>query len=227
MAEDLKLSLLAFEIVRDSIAMPDENLEYDTFVKNKAFFDTNNEWALQYRKVFPAINRAFARLQQYGKLPYFNDTLSVSVDDNRNYYVDLSNLGSVSVKYVYRYIGYGRWKNYDFRISNDKLYILGYYPFEDIEVEYTKKIPHFTYDDIYVTTVTDEGVEYEDSNLDLSTYGIGEQEFEFVKMYAEAQITEEVDPNLANNKLALAENYFSDLERKTASHAPYGVRRVF
>lgn len=211
----LTLSRLAYEIVRDSIAMPNNTeLEYEAFC-DKENYRVNSDWSLQVRKVFPTINKAFARLAQYGKLPYFTEDLTFKRDENMNAYADISEIDYASIKNVYRMIygGKGDWFNYDFRIANNgkTLYLASYFPYTDASIEYQKSIPNFTEDDIVA-------IEYEngavvDNNIDLSEeYGIDSIMYQIIKSYASALIISEIDQTKGNNDLIYAENQMADLE---------------
>lgn len=211
----LTLSRLAYEIVRDSITMANNTeLEYVAFC-DKENYRVNSDWSLQVRKVFPAINKAFARLAQYGKLPYFTEELTVKRDGNLNTYADISEVPYASIKnaYVMIYGGKGDWRNFEYRITNNgkTLYITSYCTSGTINIEYQKEIPNFSEDDIVAIEYEDGAIV--DNNIDLSEeYGIDSIMFQIIKSYASALITSEIDQSKGSNDLIYAENLMADLE---------------
>lgn len=241
--EDLKLSRLAYETITDSIVLA-YNSEfygpsgYHAFLQKQDYFTTNSDFAMQYRKVFPAINIAIARLQQYDKLPYFYEKLNVYKEDNECY-ASLKGVAYRNIVNVFRRTGNGGWTNYAFNIQGEKLIIHGEVPFDKtdedgntcgrVEIEYKKRIPIFSSDDIVVDTIdsADGGIEYSDNNIDLADYGLGELEFQFVKLYAESEIITELDPTTGFNKKSIAENYYSDLTTHMPTYTQRKIARVF
>lgn len=240
---DLKLSRLVYEVIIDSIVLP-YNSEfygasgYQAFLQKQDYFTTNSDFAMQYRKAFPAINIAIARLQQYNKLPYFYQKLNVYKEDNE-YYASLEGIEYQSIANVFRKTGNGGWNNYEFNIQEEKIIIHGSIPIDTeddegtacgrVEIEYKKRIPIFSANDIVVDSVnSDDGsIEYSDNNIDLKDYGFTELEFQFVKLYAESDIIAELDPTTGFNKKSIAENYYSDLTTHKPTYTQRKITRVF
>lgn len=240
---DLKLSRLVYEVIIDSIVLP-YNSEfygasgYQAFLQKQDYFTTNSDFAMQYRKAFPAINIAVARLQQYNKLPYFYKKLNVYKEDGECY-ANLEDVDYQSIANVFRKTGNGGWENYAFNIQEEKIIIHGAVPFDAkdddgtacgrVEIEYKKRIPIFSADDIVVDTIDgdDGSIEYRDNNIDLREYGFTELEFQFVKLYAESDIIAELDPTTGFNKKSIAENYYSDLVTHKPTYTQRKIARVF
>lgn len=228
MAENkLLLSRLLYEVVVDSIVLP-YNSEfygkggYHAFLQKQEYFTTNSDFAIQYRKAFPAINSAISRLQEYDKLPYFYKKLEVKNIDGE-YVAEIDNNEILEIANAFKRTGNGRWINYAFTIQEEKLYIQGAIETNQtneqgekvgaIEIEYKRNIPLFSEDDIVVDTISDNngGTIYNDTNIDLKQYGFTTMDYQFVKMWAKSQIVKELDPTTGYNELSLAENYFGDL----------------
>lgn len=229
---ELKLSRLAYEVVIDSIVLP-YNSEfygdggYEAFLNHKDYFANNSDFSMQFRKVMPSINLAIARLQEYDKLPYFTKTLDVyrDAESQSQYALIPDDFDYLKIVNVFKRTPNGGWVNYGFTIQEDKIYIQGReIPLAQteeggekgrVEVEYKRNIPLFQEHDIIVDSVDSgrSGIERNDTNLDLrKEYGFTNMHYQFVKLFAEAQIVEELDPTTGFNKLQLAENYFSDLD---------------
>ncbi len=239
----LKLSRLAYEVVRDSIVMPNNTeLTYDDFIKRSDdYFSANSDWSLQFRMVFPAINVAIARLVTYNKLPYFTvekrlqtlkdykqSTNSQELVGCMDYLVKMADLSNLEYRRIINAVipKVNGWVNCDFRIEGKKLILKGFINAPAILLEYQKKIPIFDKKSIVASEVTDDGTEYVDTNIDLEDYGFDEVAYTFVKCYAESEIMKELDPAQANNMLMLAENYFSDMEQRLPNYNQRAIKRV-
>ena len=242
---DLKLSRLAYEVVIDSIVLP-YNSEfygsggYSAFLHRQDYFSTNSDLSMQYRKAFPSINLALARLQQYDKLPFFYEKLNVYIDsETGEKYADLSDVKYRSIVNVFRKTGDGRWTNYAFTIEEERLVIQGEIPFDKkddegkrcgrVEIEYKKRIPIFSPDDIVVDSIDSgsDGISYNDNNIDLRDYGLDELSYQFVKAYAESEIVTELDPTTGFNRKQIAENYFLDLKTNKPTYTQRNIVRKF
>lgn len=242
----LKLSQLAYEIVRDSIVMPnDTEITYDDFINNEVNFENNTDWSMQYRLVFTAINRAIARLVAYDKLPYYvaefpvqtlaqykqslidggSEGITINANDYLRQVVDLTTLDYRKIMNVVT-PQYSNWLNYSFNIENKILYLHGFATDSIIKIEYQKRIPRFKKSDIVGSEIATDGVDYVDNNIDLEDYGFDELAFEFVKAYATSIILKELDPAQANNELMIAENYFSDMEKRLPTYNQTKIVRV-
>lgn len=240
---DLKLSRLVYLVTTDSIVLP-YNSElygesgYEAFLQGKDYFTTNSDFAMQYRKAFPAVNLAIARLQQYDKLPFFYEKLNVYREDGENV-ADLSDVSYRSIVNVFRKTGNGGWENYAFNIQGKKIIIQGQIPCDRqdddgracgrVEIEYKKRIPIFSPNDIIVDSIDSDngGVKHNASDIDLEDYGFNEMDFEFVKVYAESEITTELDPTTGFNKKQIAENYFLDLKTNKPTYTQRKIVRAF
>lgn len=244
---ELKLSRLAYEVVIDSIVLP-YNSEfygdggYEAFLNHKDYFANNSDFSMQFRKVMPAINLAISRLQEYDKLPYFMKTLDVFEDSESHsqYALIPDGFDYLKIVNVFRRTPNGGWVNYGFTIQEEKIYLQGreipLAKAEDgetkgrVEIEYKKNIPLFQEHDIIVDSVDSgrSGIEHNDTNVDLrKEYGFTRMDYEFVKLFAEAQIVEELDPTTGFNKLQIAENYFADLDTHKPNFSQKTMNRRF
>lgn len=239
----LLLSRLMYEVTIDSIVLP-YNSEfygksgYHAFLQKQDYFTTNSDYAMQYRKAFPAVNMAIARLQQYEKLPYFYEKLEVKCVEGE-YVADLSKVDYLEIVNAFKRTGNGKWINYAFTIQEEKLVIQGRIETTEtnesgekvgrIEIEYAKNIPIFSEDDIVVDSIDSDnaGTSYNDNNVDLREYGFTTLDYQFVKLWAEAQIVQELDVTTGFNKLQLAENYFADLVTHKPTFTQRNIQRRF
>lgn len=89
--------------------------------------------------------------------------------------------------------------------------------------EVREEIPHFDIDDIVAVTQDDEVV---DNNIDLREFGIDSAIFSYLKEFIKGQIYETIDPAIASEHNARAENYFQDLPTYTTGLYQTNVRRV-
>ncbi len=234
MAQKYLLSRLAFECVRDSITLPSNTeFHYENYCSG-GYSRTNYDWALQDKKVFPAINLAFARLTQYNKLPLFTKEFSYSdivLDANDNPYIvvpdDCDSLVNVYTKYS------GMTRQFSWREANfdgeRRVYIS--FPVNISSslvffVEYRKEIPEFSEDDLVAIEIVDDTT-VSDENIDLAIYGVDKRIYQFIKAYVKSEVQEELDPNQANNYKAIAENYFADLETYRPANFPDRIVRAF
>lgn len=78
MANNLTLSRLAYECIRDAIVLPYSDFDYDKFTRGE--YRSDSRYTMQNNMVFNAINKAMARLTEYDKLPLRNDSLQVFID---------------------------------------------------------------------------------------------------------------------------------------------------
>lgn len=206
----MKLSKLVYECVRDSVQLPNTNVNYVSFVNGD--YDTSKDYIRQIANVFGALNLAISRLWDNNKISY--STKEVDVIDNG---FDFLEGEVINVVEIYK----DSFKRYEFRSMDfGKKIIL----FTDDEmpkkviVEYRKTIPHFDMEDIkQVELDEDNKLIVVDENIELEDYGITNNMCSYLKEFVAAQLTEYIDPTMSNNHNNRAEQYFNSLKQASTS----------
>lgn len=225
----MTLARLVFECVRDSITLPKQSLSYASFTSAIADGEKiGQQWAMQLSGVFGALNLGISRLLDSGKIPFSHDEVTivgnvfeftkghiynVAVKDKDGY----STLGFRTLEAGKKYMVIGNPRLSTFKAT----------------VEYRKRIPHLDWDapedpDTLIKKVTDGEDGYNDPNIDLEeAYGIDSRMCAYLKEFVAAQLTENLDPLVANNHNTRAEQYFDGIASAETSFYQSSVANVF
>lgn len=203
----MKLSRLIYEIVTEAITLP-VHTTYNNFIQGDYEYDS--QFALQSAHALGAANLAFGRLYNYDKLPHF--IMEKDVEKGATS-VKIDRVGEViNVLGVYHR---GNTKPIAWRYAGDGtlLIIESYVPVK-VLIEYKKKFPHFTEEDIIKQEVVDgNAVQTSSTDVELEDYGVDDMSASYVKEFAIAQINEAVEPEIANNHNNRAEQYFRGIPK--------------
>lgn len=133
----MKLSELVYEIVRDSISLPNNNFGYASFVNGD--YSDKKDYRLQIAQVFNALNLGLSRLYSYDKIPYFIE------ETQYNNEPIIFEKSKGEIKNVVR-LSSNKFEKIRFKILNvansQKIILLGCNN-SKIYIEYKKLIPQF------------------------------------------------------------------------------------
>lgn len=212
----MKLSRLVFECVKDSINLPNTNINEYGFLNGD--FNYNKDYVNQISGVFGAINLALSRLQNSDKIPY-----STEMVEQNNNIITFDKGEIINVVKLYR----DTFKRYAFRtLQNGSKYLV----FSDTElpkelmVEYRPTIPHFTHDDLKPVYEVDGDII--DNNIDLKDYGINDVMCNYIKEFVKGVLLEYMAPDLANLHTNRAEQYLQVMKQASTSFYQNNVRNV-
>lgn len=216
----MKLSELVYEIVRDSISLPNTNFNYASFINGE--YSDKKDYRFQIAGVFNALNLGLSRLYSYDKIPYsmlvvnhknstplpFDKALGEVISVAR-----LSNNGFERLKFRILNIG-NKQEIHIFKNGDFKVY-----------VEYKKSIPQFSQDDIKKMELDIENeLRPIDTNIDLlSEYNITNEMCNYLKEFAKSIILENIAPELANNHNIRAEQYLNGIADNYSQFLQTGI----
>ena len=214
----MKLSLLVFECVKDSINLSDPNFNYYSFLAGD--YKNSKDYIGQITGVFNAINLAFSRLYDNNKIAYFTKIIELNPNDKMFSFKDgtIVNIAKLTKQ------GYIRlpFRTMD---NGQTYYLMDSLIPEKILVEYKPKIPHFTEGDIREVRLDEENkIVIDDPNIELDNYGITNPMISYIKEFVRGQLLEYIAPDLSNLHNNRAEQYFQDLEDATTAFFQNKVR---
>lgn len=209
--ENMKLSKLVFECVRDSITLPNVNMNYVSFVNGD--YDNTKDYINQISGVFGALNLALSRLYDNNKTLF--QVKDVEIENNEFLFNDGEIVNIVLIKN-------SNYKHYEFRSlkkGKDRyVHILGNDIPKVLTVEYKPAIPHFDKENMTrISLDQDNETIVVDNNIELEDYGITDAMCSYLKEFVEAQLTEYIDPVMSNNHNNRAEQYFQTIKQATTS----------
>lgn len=218
----MKLSELVYEIVRDSISLPNNNFGYASFVNGD--YSDKKDYRLQIAQVFNALNLGLSRLYSYDKIPYFIEETQY----NNEPIIFEKNKGEI--KNVVR-LSSNKFEKIRFKILNvansQKIILLGCNN-SKIYIEYKKLIPQFNTNDLRkIELDKDNLLIVSDTNIDLlEEYNITNEMCNYLKEFAKSIILENIAPELANNHNIRAEQYLNGIENVYSEFAQTEIKIV-
>jgi len=216
----MKLALLAFEIVRDSIEFP-SGITEEGFIRGD--YDNDRDFSAQISSAFNYINLAFSRLVTSKKTilkvttaaPYSTgyieftlgnitaivDTLHPDYTNVRN--TPYSNGVAIESKFIIPFIENGK----NVTDSSGNVVYLPLY------IEYRPKVPHFDLESIRKQGVDENNEEeIQEIEINLEDYGITDEMVPYIKEYCKGGLIEYLSPDLSQKHYQIAESYFADLK---------------
>ena len=193
MANDLLLSKLAFECIKDSITLPNGDFQYSAFTRGE--YDNNDDYILQEKRFWAVVNTAITKLVENNKLPTNLEQVEVLRDENnRPYFIKPDNVEQILNVIDFYNEGH---HNFTFRevfengqrvVKLNSNALVG----DVVYIEYKQQIPRFKKEDIIA--ITEEVGLIIDNNVDLSSYGINRSMFDFLCEYCKGEIMFLIDP---------------------------------
>lgn len=212
----MKLSELAYQVVKNVKYLEDAGFTYNSFINGD--YDADQDYSNSINNAITPINEAIHRLSDRNKILYQIVSYGVPKDALLN----ISQL-SISIKKIksvfymngnqYLKVGYREYgKGFVFiqTVLNYPLYI-----------EYIEDIKNFDKEDIYNSG----------NDIELGNLGISETACSYIIEYAQGKLQEAIAPELANMHITRAEQYMEDLEEQQTSFnqevvaKKYGIQR--
>lgn len=205
----MKLSRLAYEVVKSSLKLGNQSFLYEDFRLKELDLD----YASDFDNCFTEINQAIHRLSDLNKIPYkvepFYTNSGSSIFDFAITNLKIKNIiAIVSLDETN-----GDYENIDFRnIGATKVNLIGIgtNP-RKLYVEYVEDIPNFTSDDFDYSQY-DPNDENSYKDVDLLDYGINETMCSKIILYASARLFAKIDPQISAKEENIAEIYFDSLK---------------
>lgn len=227
----MKLSLLAYQVVKNIKYLQDFNFTYEAFRKGE--YNNDSDYSNSINNLFAPINEAIHRLSDMQKIKTVIDF--VGVLENKNFLslkpITKNIKSIVSVFYMYN----NQYCKVDFReLGADKLLILNTNLIPSnatFYVQYFEDIKHFSPLDIaYVEQVNTDDYSItilEDNDVELKDYGITDTMCSYIIEYCQGKLQETIAPELANLHLTRSEQYFNDLESQQTFFEQSSIRNMY
>ena len=204
----MKLSRLAYEVVKSTLKLGNSEFMYEAFRQKD--FDSDKDYSTDIDNCFTEINQAIHRLSDLNKIPF---KLEPFYTNNGSPIFDFSTI-DIKIKHIVSIVklneNNGDYENVPFRnIGAKKVVLMGIgSSSQKLFVEYIEDIPNFTYEDFDYTDYAETG-KYND--IDLLDYGINESMCSKIILYASSRLFAKVDPQIAAKEENIAEQYFNDI----------------
>ena len=211
---ELLLSKLAYECIRYAIEVPTgTDFLYADFCNRK--FEYNSDFNMQAEMVWGRINTAIQNLYSAHKVSTFTKRYAVHKEKENLPYVVLDK-DAGEVANVVDFGSDGSYFNYSFRRGRtmgeekveDRVTIVNGIPGDNVTVEYYRQPKRFSSTDVVAVTDTD------DTNIDLSDYGITPQGYDYIVNYVQAKVTELVDPVISARKQSEASEILTSINQE-------------
>lgn len=204
----MKLSRLAYEVVKSALKLGNQEFVYEAFRQKD--FDSDIDYSADIDNCYTEINQAIHRLSDLRKIPFkvepFQTNQGSSIFDFATTELKIKNIIAI----VKLNESNGDFQTIPFRtIGGSKVNLLGIGEnSQKLYVEYAEDIPNFNEDDFDYSEYAETG-EYRD--VELSDYGINESMCSKIILYASARLFAKVDPQIAAKEENIAEQYFDSL----------------
>lgn len=218
----MKLSRLLYNAVKEAKFSDDTSFTYSSF--KQGAFDDVNDYVNEINNVFDPLNRVIHELSDNNKIP-FKIAQVVKGDDN---VIPINGYGLAikQITNVFYLDKNGDYIHLNFRnIGTSRIVVIGYCP-KDIYVEYIEDIKNFTREDYRYTTEQDEanGIEHEESDIELSDYGINETMCSYIQLYVRGYLLIDSKPEQAMAFINEAKRQISNLEVFQTAFYQKGVK---
>lgn len=212
----MKLSKLVYSVVKNVMYLDDTSFTYVAF-RNRDF-DSDQDYVNSINNAMAPINEAIHRLSDRNKIKY----QVLKLNPPTEAFVDISDISHLfkKIKSVF-YIIDNKFVRVGYREYGNTALFLQTVLDKELHIEYIQDIPSFEREDIYD----------DDTDCDLSRYGISETMCSYIIEYAQGKLQEPIAPELANLHITRAEQYFDDLEEQQTGFSQevvakkYGISR--
>lgn len=211
----MKLALLAFEIVRDSIEFP-SGITEEGFVRGD--YDNDRDFSAQISAAFNYINLAFSRLVTSKKTilkvttaaPYSTGYIEFTLG-NITAIVDTLQQDYTNVRNTPYSNGVAIESKFIIPVVKDGKIVADTY--SPLYVEYRPKIPHFDLNSIRKQGLdANNEEEIQEVEIELEDYGITDEMVPYIKEYCKGGLMEYMSPDLSQKHYQIAESYFANLK---------------
>ncbi len=221
----MKLSRLAYEVVKSSLKLGNQDFVYEAFRQKD--FDSDVDYSADIDNCFTEINQAIHRLSDLNKIPFKVE----SFETNEGSSIFDFSTTELNIKHIIAIVkldeSNGDYENIPFRtMGANKVNLMGIgKASQTLYVEYVEDIPNFTSEDFDYSNYEDVGDEYTD--VDLKDYGINETMCSKIILYASARLFAKVDPQIAAKEESVAEQYFDALPVHGTSFRQKVIRAAY
>lgn len=194
----MNLAQLVVNCIKDTVHNDDLTITVENLLNGN--LEKNYDYTTEVNNVLLSINRAVARLQTAKKIPIKNAILTA--EPSKEIY-DLSSIKDIR-KILSIYVmknGKPQWVGWYF-VSQNSVY-LGYGLDSTINIQYERKMPHFTELDI------------QDVDVDLdSEYGIDDELCSYISYFAKSELYEDRDPDRCKRFLNYFEQFVNEIDKR-------------
>ena len=214
----MQLSKLVYEVVKNVKYLEDTGFTYEAFVRGE--YDNDLDYKNSINNAFSPINEAIHRLSDRNKIKHKIELIGKA---NKNGIIDLGTLAYDINKIINVFsLLNGNYVHVEFReFGKDKLLVTSNSD-NELYLEYSQDICHFSKDDIYFFTDNNNIIEKKDVDLK-KDYGITETMCSYIIEYAAGRLLEPIAPELANMHITRSEQYFDDLEEQ---QTPFSQNKI-
>lgn len=205
------LAQLVVNCIKDTVHNDDKTVNVENLLNGNLY--ENYEYAASLNNVLLSINRAIARLQTAKKVPLKHDILTANPQQDIYDISSIKDIRKILSVYVIEN-GKPRWVGWSFVDKN--IIYLGYGLKSTIHIQYEKRIPAFTENDIQNTLI----------DLD-EEYGLDDELCSYISYFVKSELWESSDPDRCKRYLNYFEQFVNEIDKREAVVYQNGVQAKY